>query len=77
VDGLVRSGQGLGHSGYLLVDREGGRVIGLSFWESPEDLEAAEAETARMRADPARQAVRGVVLPAEPKVDVFEVVFRS
>jgi heme-degrading monooxygenase HmoA len=60
-----------GYKGFrVLADRESGAIIGVSFWEREEDLEAAEelGEQARSQAAEAGQA--GV----EPVTERWEVV---
>jgi len=41
--GLVRTMSG-NMGGYVLVDRESGHVMNVTFWQSQEDEDAAEAE---------------------------------
>jgi hypothetical protein len=54
----------------FLMDREGGRALALTIWETPEDLEASEEAARRLRGVPlARWASSGV--------ERFEVALRT
>ncbi len=60
-----------GYKGFtVLADRDSGTVVGLSFWESEDDLQASEdlAEQARSQAADTGEA------SGEPKVDRYEVL---
>ncbi len=60
-----------GYKGFtVLADRESGKVIGISFWDSEADLQASEELGAKARADAAGTGHAS----AEPVREVFEVV---
>ncbi len=53
----------------LLVDREGGKGVGISFWESAEAMEASEDQVKASRERAAEEG--GASEP--PQVDLYEV----
>lgn len=57
----------------LLVDRDSGKVVTLSFWESREHLDRSAERAKQLRAEISRQAGAS----AEPRVEVFEVASRE
>jgi heme-degrading monooxygenase HmoA len=60
-----------GYKGFtVLADRDSGTVVGISFWESEDDLQASEdlAEQARSQAADTGEA------SGEPRVDRYEVL---
>jgi heme-degrading monooxygenase HmoA len=60
-----------GYKGFtVLADRDSGTVVGISFWESEDDLQASEdlAEQSRSQAADTGEA------SGEPKVDRYEVL---
>jgi heme-degrading monooxygenase HmoA len=58
-----------GFSGfYLLADREAGKVVTISLWDSCEDVRAVETRAAQLRGDAAHS-----IAAATPAVDVYEV----
>ena len=57
---------------YLLADREAGRLMTISLWETRDDVLAAEAKAAQLRSRMAQSA--GVPVP---DVDVYEVAVRA
>jgi heme-degrading monooxygenase HmoA len=58
---------------YLLVDREAGKGVAISLWESLEALEATERVAARFRETAARTS--GAAEPA--RMEAFEVVVQE
>lgn len=71
-DQLPRFQEQQGYKGFtILADRESGKMIGISYWESEADVEASEqlAAGAREQASSTGQA------SGEPTVERFEVVF--
>jgi heme-degrading monooxygenase HmoA len=54
---------------YLLIDRETGKLMTVSLWETREQAEAAEARAGRARADVAP----AVGISREPVVEIYEV----
>ena len=63
-----------GFKGFVaLGDRQSGRVVGVSFWESEQAMQASEEVGDRTRSDSA-EAVSGAVVGVERyEVDLFEV----
>jgi heme-degrading monooxygenase HmoA len=62
-----------GFSGFcLLADREEGRVITISLWNSRRDAQAVESSAATIRGEAARSI--GVTTPA---VEIYEVAIRA
>ena len=57
---------------YLLADRESGKIVSISLWESAEDLREFEAEGAQLR-----QAASSDVGIAPTPVEVYEVVLQA
>lgn len=55
----------------LLIDRETGKSLGLTFWEDQEALKASEEAANQLRSKGASQ----VDSPAPPTVERFEVAF--
>ena len=57
-DRIVPGAQKLGgfKGGYWLADRESGRVLGITLFESEADLRASQAQADRMRDEASRQA---------------------
>ena len=63
-----------GTGALLLIDREGGRAIGITLWSDEEAMRASEEDANRLRA----QAADEVHATAPPRVERFEVaVFES
>ena len=59
-----------GYKGFtLLVDRQGGKVVGVSFWESEDALRASEEQGKAAR----ERAVESSGASGTPEVDRFEV----
>jgi heme-degrading monooxygenase HmoA len=54
----------------VIVDRSSGKMIGTSYWESREAMEASEEAVQESRADAARSGGAS----SEPSVEHFEVV---
>jgi heme-degrading monooxygenase HmoA len=59
-----------GKAAYLLIDRETGKAIGVTLWESEEALRASEEIANALRA----QAAEEMHATAAPKVERYEVV---
>jgi heme-degrading monooxygenase HmoA len=57
---------------YLLADRQSGKVVSISLWDSNDDLQQFEARGAQMR----KEATSEVGIAPTP-VDVYEVVLRA
>jgi len=57
---------------YLLADREAGKLLTLSLWDSYDDVLAAEAHAAQLRSQTARS-----LAVAAPAVDVYEVAVQA
>ncbi len=57
---------------YHLVNREAGHVLGITLWETEEDMLAPEEQARRLRI----AAVKHVA-PSEPTAHVYEVSFQS
>lgn len=53
----------------LLVDRQGGSAVGISFWESAETMEASEEEVKGSR----QRAAEAGGASGEPQVERYEV----
>ncbi len=61
-----------GYKGYTIhADRASGNVVGISYWESEEDLRASEEVGDRTR----REAAETAGASAQPEVSRFEVIF--
>jgi len=56
---------------YYLIDRENGRGLGITLWETEEDLLATEEQARQLRAT----AVEGVSAP--PTAQIYEVSFQA
>jgi heme-degrading monooxygenase HmoA len=57
---------------YLLADRQSGKVVSISLWDSNDDLQQFEARGAQMR----KEATSEVGIAPTP-VDVYEVVLQA
>jgi heme-degrading monooxygenase HmoA len=57
---------------YYLVDRENGRGLGITLWETEEDLLATEEQAKKMRATLVERGASGL-----PTARVYEVSFQS
>jgi heme-degrading monooxygenase HmoA len=57
---------------YLLADRQSGKVVSISLWDSDDDLRQFEARGARVRADASSEL--GI---APTPVDIYEVVLQA
>ncbi len=61
-----------GYKGFTIhADRASGSVVGISYWESEEDLRASEEVADRARSEAAETGDAS----AEPEVSRFEVIF--
>jgi heme-degrading monooxygenase HmoA len=56
--------------GYALADRDTGRILTLTLWDTLEDLRASEEKAAQLRAQVAQAGGVG----GEPLVDRYEVI---
>jgi heme-degrading monooxygenase HmoA len=57
---------------YLLADRQSGKIVSISLWDSDDDLRQFEARGARLR----KEASSEVGIAPTP-IDVYEVVLRA
>jgi len=57
---------------YLLADREAGKLLTLSLWDSYDDVLAAEAHAAQLRSQTARS-----LAVAAPAVGIYEVAVQA
>jgi heme-degrading monooxygenase HmoA len=72
-DELPDARQQPGYTGfYLLADRQAGKLVTISLWESRENIRAVEARAAELT----RQAVRSSGM-AVPDVTVYDVVIQA
>ena len=65
----LRQLRGFKH-GYALTDRDTGRILTITFWETLEDLRASEAKADEIR----MQVAQAGGLGGEPIVDRYEVI---
>ena len=62
-----------GYRGFvMLADREGGKLLGVSFWDSPQDLEASEGDLRATAQNATEEFGRGETGPVR---EVWEVVY--
>jgi heme-degrading monooxygenase HmoA len=73
LDHLPAAKEQHGFRGFLLLaDRDGGKVMTISLWEAPGDLQAVESRAASIRTSPA-----GALGVSPSEVDNYEVVISA
>ncbi len=72
-EGLPAFREAAGFKGfYLLADRQSGKLMTISLWDSEDDLRQLEARAAQVRKEASSQ-----VGMASPPVDIYEVVLQA